>query len=370
MKKKLLVFHNALAPYRVDFFNALHDKYAANFYFELQNVSDQKFDQDNIKRKCSFTCNYLEKGFGLFGRTIRFGIINAINRHKPDIIFCNEYSPVTLVVFIYTKLFKPNIKVYTLSDDSIMQSIDRKGIRSILRSIVTKNIEGVIFTSNEVSNWYYENISKKTKTLELPIIHNEEKIRLNYSKSIEVANQNIKKYELSNNKILLFIGRLVEVKNIDFLIKAVSKIQENNFKLIIVGEGELRDKLEDLVISLNLSSKIIFIGRKEEEELYNWYVFSQVFILPSIYEPYGAVINEALIGGCHILCSDHAGAASLIDKSNGQLFNPENEAELVEKIQNTLKNIKPLEGEVKFLRDNKMPFTFQEMIQQFFLKLE
>ena len=58
---KVLVFHPALAPYRVDFFNALNNYFEASFYFSLKNVNDQKFDQENLKSLCNFNCNYISR---------------------------------------------------------------------------------------------------------------------------------------------------------------------------------------------------------------------------------------------------------------------------------------------------------------------
>ena len=85
-KAKLLVFHPALAPYRIDFFNAINEVYNASFYFNLLNVSDQKFDQDALQKKCTFKSNYILSGFEWFGRSFRLGIISIIKKENPDIL--------------------------------------------------------------------------------------------------------------------------------------------------------------------------------------------------------------------------------------------------------------------------------------------
>ena len=228
-KKNLLVFHNALAPYRVDFFNALHKAYNAHFYFDLANVSDQKFDQNALKSKCNFECNYLTKGFSFLGRNIRFGVLKTIKRHQPELIFCEEFNPVTLVVFLYTKIFHRKIKVYTMTDDCIRQAKERKGIRAFLRTQISKHSAGVIYTSKDVANWHVAHISADIKPVELPIVHNEMVIQEVYKNSLVAAENNIKEFSLLGNKIILFVGRLVAVKNIPLLINAVSKIEEKNF---------------------------------------------------------------------------------------------------------------------------------------------
>ena len=361
-KQTILIFHPALAPYRVDFFNALHRAFDAHFYFNLMNVSDQKFDQDDLKSKSEFSSNYLQNGLEIGGKSFRTGAISAIKKHNPDIILCSEYSPLTCLIFAYVKLFQKNIRFYTISDDSIDNAIERKGARKLLRNTISKNSNGVLFTSEAVCNWHKENISEKINTLELPIIHSDEVLRARYFESLNQANENIEKYNLKGKKIILFVGRLVEVKNLPFLLKCFSKVENADCKLILVGEGELLKELQTLSEKLNITDKVIFTGRKEGKELNNWYTFAQIFIFPSTYERYGAVVNEALLGGCYTLCSTAAGASSLIEGKNGKLFDPKNETDFIEKLQAAINNSKQIDSEIINLRENKMPFSFDQKI--------
>ena len=66
-----------------------------------------------------------------------------------------------------------------------------------------------------------------------------------------------------------------------------------------------------------------------------------VFVLPSKYEPFGAVVNEALLAGCYVLCSLAAGASCLIeDGVNGNVFSPDSLQELVSLLKRSLDNVK------------------------------
>ena len=362
MKKKILVFHPALAPYRVDFFNAIAAKFNASFYFSLQNVSDQKFDQEKLREKCNFNPNYILSGFDLMGRSFRTGISLIIRKENPDLILCSEYGPVTVVVFIYKLLFRKKFKLYTISDDSVDNSRSRKYLRAFLRNLISINIDGVIFTSNEVCCWYRENVSTKTKTFELPIIHNDIVFREKLAKSLNIANSNILKYNLINKKIILFVGRLVEVKNLPFFIKALAQLKSNDWNLIIVGEGILMDYLKKQSYYQTISDKIHFTGRQEDLELYSWYTFAHILVLPSTYEPFGAVVNEALLGGCKVLCSELAGASSLITKNNGLLFSPYNEKDILACLECSLLSAEFTPTYINKIRENNMPFTFKEKV--------
>ncbi len=369
MKDKVLIFHPAVAPYRIDFFNALNEKFRTHFYFYFKNVPDQKFNQDILKERSTFKSNYLNKGVNLFGRSFRLGVFSIIKKVQPDIVLCSEYGQVTLFVFFYSKLFNRKLKIYTISDDSIDNSKSRRGLRSFLRNLISKNINGVIFSSKDVANWYKENINKETKTLELPIIHSEQSLRTRYIGSIDKANTYINQYNLKGRKVILYVGRLVEVKNIPLLINSFSKINKDECILVIVGDGPLRNSLEKLCAKLDFSDKIIFTGRKEEEELYAWYLVANLFVLPSTYEPFGAVVNEALIAGCNVLCSNLAGASTLIESKNGLTFDPSNEMDLSLKLENLLQKSEPVRNNILQIRNSKMPFTFKEKINALFRQL-
>jgi glycosyltransferase involved in cell wall biosynthesis len=361
-KKKLLVIHPALAPYRVDFFNSLAQKFESVFYFNLTNVADQKFNQDVLKKECNFKCNYLSSGFEAFGRSFRFGTSSIIKKESPDIVLCSEFGPVTSLVFLYRVIFRKSFKLYTICDDSIDNSISRKGFRSLLRNIISRNIDGIIFSSDEVCNWYSNNISNKTKTLVLPIIHKDQIFRARLEKSLAISNKNINDYDLLGKKVILYVGRLVKVKNLKFLLRVFSKLINSNGVLVLVGDGELNTDLRELVTRLNIDKNVLFVGRKEGVELVSWYNLGQIFVLPSKYEPFGAVINEALLGGCKVLCSELAGASSLVNSSNGETFNPSIEVGLFNLLTEYLDEIKPISNEILEIRKNMMPFSFDEKV--------
>ena len=68
---------------------------------------------------------------------------------------------------------------------------------------------------------------------------------------------------LNGKKIILYVGRLVSVKNLFFLLRAFSKLKDENCYLVFVGDGYLKNELQDLAIDLNLNNKVMFEGRKE-----------------------------------------------------------------------------------------------------------
>ena len=118
--------------------------------------------------------------------------------------------------------------------------------------------------------------------------------RVSEEKVIEVK----QRYGLGNDNLMtLFIGRLVWIKGVDKLIRAMPHVLEKvpNAKLVIVGLGDMRDYLERLVRNLNLQDVVKF--RFEfipEEERIAHYAACDVAVYPSLYEPFGIVTLEAM----------------------------------------------------------------------------
>lgn len=120
---------------------------------------------------------------------------------------------------------------------------------------------------------------------------------------------------MEGRQVLLFVGRLIDIKNLFFLLDAFALVVKRYPKaiLLFVGDGDQREALERHAERNGLANHVIFAGKKQGEDLYACYNIGQIFVLPSYYERFGAVVNEALLAGCYTLCSVVAGAACLIE---------------------------------------------------------
>ena len=115
----------------------------------------------------------------------------------------------------------------------------------------------------------------------------------------------------------LFVGRLVEVKNLEYLITKFNNHPE--LQLIIIGFGKLEEKLKQIA-----NSNIIFMGAIDNEKLTYYYQQADVFILPSYSEPWGVVVEEALNNGTPVMVSNHVGCSDdLVTENVGVIFSLE-----------------------------------------------
>lgn len=137
----------------------------------------------------------------------------------------------------------------------------------------------------------------------------------------------------------LYVGRLVEQKNIKMLISAFETISNKySFaRLLIAGEGALSGELKK---ENNHNEKITFLGAKFNNDLIELYRNGHVLILPSSYEPWGLVVNEALSAGIPVIVSDKVGAAfDLVElPKTGFVFNSEKTQELINAMETMISN--------------------------------
>lgn len=120
----------------------------------------------------------------------------------------------------------------------------------------------------------------------------------------------------------LYVGRLVEVKNIELL---VDVFNENGKPLTIVGTGILDQKLK-----AKAKSNIVFRGFVENEKLGEIYQAHDVFVLPSFYEPWGLVVEEAIYWGLPVVVSDRVGSSvDMVEElDTGVIFQSRNKESL------------------------------------------
>jgi 1,2-diacylglycerol 3-alpha-glucosyltransferase len=133
---------------------------------------------------------------------------------------------------------------------------------------------------------------------------------------------------------VLFVGRLAEEKHVDVLIEAVSKTPpELKVHLEIVGGGEVRAGLENLVQRLGLGDRVKFLGLASDEELRKAYIRADLFCMPGTAELQSLVTLEAMSASTPVVLADAMALPHLVrDGENGYLFTPGDRDDLAKKI--------------------------------------
>ena len=109
--------------------------------------------------------------------------------------------------------------------------------------------------------------------------------------------------------VTLFCAKLQPWKRPRDLLNAFSKATPSNALLVFAGEGPLRTSLELEAVKLGIADRVRFLGFVNQTQLPAIYTAADLMVLPSAYDAFGVVVNEAMLCGCAVVASDHVGAA-------------------------------------------------------------
>jgi GalNAc-alpha-(1->4)-GalNAc-alpha-(1->3)-diNAcBac-PP-undecaprenol alpha-1,4-N-acetyl-D-galactosaminyltransferase len=226
---------------------------------------------------------------------------------KPDIIV-SFISAVNILSIISAKLTKTPIIISEHSSYHLTLTPSRGKINALfwrlLRRLTYPYVSHlIILTEEDKPKYYYvSNLS----VIKNPLI-------------LQNNHQNIRR-----KNIILGVGRLETIKGFDMLIHAFSKLNLENWKLLIAGEGSQRKELEKQIEALNMSNNIELLGLVNDMELY--YKQSSIYVLSSISEGFPGGLCEAMAYGCASIAFDcPTGPKEIInDGINGILIQPNN----------------------------------------------
>ncbi|MGE5329566.1 MAG: glycosyltransferase [Deltaproteobacteria bacterium] len=122
-------------------------------------------------------------------------------------------------------------------------------------------------------------------------------------------------YAYDNEKILLFVGRLVQEKGVQILIDAMPKILQNynDTKFVIAGKGPQLDYLKHKAYEMGVAHKVFFTGYVSDEDLKKLYKCADVAVFPSLYEPFGIVALEGMVANVPVVVTDTCGLGEIVE---------------------------------------------------------
>lgn len=342
-----------LAPYRLDYYNYISEHMNCEIYFQLRGFEGQLFSTEELEKKCIFTPKYLKITRLMGDRQVVGGLRKLIKENKPHFIMVPEFSFLAMQIILIKKLFGYKYKIISQCDDSY-DMLTGKGFSRFhawSRKFCMPFIDNLVLLDSRAKTWYQNHYHKG---IFMPLLTDDSKSAITDEIRAK-ADQYKEQYGLYGIKTILFVGRLIEVKNLSALLKACSLLPFD-YKLIIVGEGVLRNKLENEARKLNVN--VEFVGRKNDSDLIAWYYCADVFVLPSVLEPFGAVTNEALLSGCNCVISKIAGSACLIKEGvNGFLADPNSGEDIAKQIG------KASQLPINSDRSSKMVITFADAMR-------
>jgi glycosyltransferase involved in cell wall biosynthesis len=366
---RVLIVHPALPPYRVDLFNSLAQRYTVRLVFLRRNLISQRFDQKALRRALAADVGYLTRGFTLRNRTVRYGVGREIAQFRPDVVVTSEFSPATLAAVAHRHLLGGRFGHLVWTDDNASSVLREIRLRSLLRRWVLPRVDGLLVLSEESAELYRTRYGAQVAIGVCPIQHDPAVFRERLREATTAAQRTAAAWNLVGKRVVLFVGRLAPEKRADILLRAFARMPEGATPVVLalVGDGPERAALEALARTLRIAERVVFAGRQEGPDLYAWYRLGAVFALTSEYEPYGAVVNEALEAGLPVVCTDRAGARILIRSgTNGAIVDGTDVTQVSAALEMWLARTEPFsDRSFDGMRPSRMQLRFEDSVAGF-----
>lgn len=258
------------------------------------------------------------------------GYFFSLKKYSGDILHIHEPFPLSDISVLMSKKIKRNFRKIVVSWHSDI--IRQKWSLIVYGKYIFRFLEIVdkIIVSNPAlinNSDFIKNFSEKCEVIPIGI-------DLEWTKS---SKQTFTKPE---TPIILSVGRLVYYKGFEYLIEAMRNV--NNAKLIIVGSGPLRKKLNKQIIDSNLSDRVEIIPELDRESLNSLFKMCDLFVLPSIRksETFGIVQIEAMACGKPVICTEIGTGTTFINQDGvtGLVVPPEDSQALSTAINKILNN--------------------------------
>ena len=252
--------------------------------------------------------SYLRWPFGL----INLGIWNEIRKERPDVVVLMSWMNPTWWIAILACLHF-GIRFVYMTDANVQADMSKSKWRLwpkkvLLSRLIFKLASGFLCagSANKLLYSYYKVPDEKLFPFAYswgfgPLIDAGRKLAPQ-SKQIR-SDLGIPQESF----VVLFCGRLSPEKDPINLLKAFNRLNAPHKTLAIVGDGKLRQEMQEYVAEHNIES-VSFFGFQNRNDILKFYAASDMLVLPSLQETWGIVVNEALCFGLPVVCSDKVGA--------------------------------------------------------------
>lgn len=328
---KTVVLHNIISPYKTLLFNKLF-----NVLPELKvlyiSATESRREWDIKTDELKFPHEIM---FGAPADTISAGSLltktwKRLNVLNPDVLIIDGYSYASSWAGLFwARTKKKKIILWSSSNED---DHDRMFYKESVKKFFVKKCDACNVYGTK-SRAYLQKLGANSN--KVTIVGNNTDNAFYYSETMKLRNDRAALCKKLNvpRKNFLYIGRFSSEKNILHLLDAYRRIAERNNKwgLILVGSGPQQKEIEDYIQKHKIKN-VSLPGFKQKIDIPEYLAVSDVFILPSISEPWGIVVNEAMAAGLPVLVSKKCGCyPDLVkDGENGFSFDPLDKKELVD----------------------------------------
>ena len=239
------------------------------------------------------------------------GVLELVDSRQFDVIHAHDWLTFRAALNVKRKTNKPLIlHVHSVESDRSGNKYGNPLVRDIEATSLAM-ADQIIAVSNHTKNKIIEDYGIPASAID--VVHNS--IEANVKITDEIANsyQYIESLKKQGYKVVVNIGRLTIQKGIPNLIKAAAKVLEVEPKVLflIVGSGEQYHELVLLAAELGISDKVIFTEFQRSKKWRDAFIIGDLFVMPSVSEPFGLTPLEAISYGTPSLVSKQSGVSEV-----------------------------------------------------------
>jgi len=325
---RILFIHNTVMWYRIPFFRALADIYSVKYLFNHPDISQTLYGVE--------TTTEIEGMDGVNYQIMsnHLGIAEGLIKKAwgdYDILVGGSWDSIPEIVesvYYYTVAWLRRKPIILWREDWAWEdtSLKSKLIRPLINWMV-RTSSAIVVPGSKHQEYFLQLGSRPEKIFIMPNVSNQTVQKDDPEKAAYLRG----KMGLEHKKIVMYVGRLIKRKGVQYLLQALEKIKTEDVMLLILGDGECEDELKSIVKELGLADKVIFTGNIAQEELVSYYIMSDLVVVPSIThgigDPWVLVLNEAMYFKKPVIATDAVGAASdMIDEGKNGFIVPEKDS--------------------------------------------
>jgi glycosyltransferase involved in cell wall biosynthesis len=338
----VLIIHNTLwSKYKAEVFNQLDviadDSHLDIYFVQIAETENDRLTLSSVDYAChkydyKLLCSGAVEKNWWPNRSAK--LLKYLNSKKWEIVIIpGYYRPEYWITLIYCWINRIKIGLFC---DSTKFDSHSSGVRLFFKRMFVRFCD-IYFGYGARSRDYLsflgadpELIFSRCQAAALPS---------NYSaEDVMRRRENI--HNLVSNIKVIYVGRLSPEKDLLTLLKAWEAVVDKwpTAELDLFGSGPQEGALKRCVENMGLNTRVRFLGAKESDEIYDAYIAADLLVLPSIREPWGLVVNEALSFGCPVVVSDRCGCVPelVLDGQTGFQFRGGDPVDLADKIDRAL----------------------------------
>lgn len=317
--EKILFIHNRCMHYRIPFFQKISDIYDVDFIF----TQESHVNLNNANSVCIVESS---RQFALM-QLIKF--IKVISLTKYDIMIISEFddrkSFIYMIFSILIGTIKQRKKLFWSESWAPLTETWVSKAYSLLIKTISKNVDGCIVTGEKCKEFLSLQGVPTEKIFVTPLVGS---MQISYD-DLEISKKLKIDLGIANKRIIISVGRLIYVKGFEYLITAFAKLKReiDDLTLLIIGDGEDRRKIEEVITNLGLTNDVFLLGHIKNENIAPYYLLADVFVYAGINKKNHlaraagpVVLHEAMLASLPIITTDHGSGAYDICKPGTNAF--------------------------------------------------